>query len=50
MGMAAALGGGAPDVILSANVGCMAQLAAYSPVPVMHWLEWLDSRLQGSRN
>jgi glycolate oxidase iron-sulfur subunit len=34
-----------PDTILSANVGCIAHLAANSPVPVRHWVEWLDVRL-----
>jgi glycolate oxidase iron-sulfur subunit len=43
---AEALGASAPQLILSANVGCIAQLAAYSELPVMHWLEWLDARLQ----
>jgi len=46
---AAALGSAAPDVILSANVGCIAQLAAYSAIPVMHWLEWLDALLEEGR-
>jgi len=34
-----------PDVILSANIGCIVHLAAASPVPVRHWIEWLDERL-----
>jgi glycolate oxidase iron-sulfur subunit len=34
-----------PDVILSANVGCIAHLAAGSPVPVRHWIEWVDERI-----
>lgn len=34
-----------PDVILSANIGCIVHLAAKSPVPVRHWIEWLDERL-----
>jgi glycolate oxidase iron-sulfur subunit len=33
------------DVILSANVGCLAHLAAASETPVRHWIEWLDERL-----
>jgi glycolate oxidase iron-sulfur subunit len=40
-----ALTAGAPDVILSANIGCIVHLAAQSPVPVRHWIEWLDERL-----
>jgi glycolate oxidase iron-sulfur subunit len=34
-----------PEVILSANIGCIVHLAAASPVPVRHWIEWLDERL-----
>jgi glycolate oxidase iron-sulfur subunit len=41
-----ALMAAAPEVILSANVGCIAQLATRSPVPVQHWIEWLDARLE----
>jgi glycolate oxidase iron-sulfur subunit len=36
-----------PDVILSANIGCIAQIAAGAGVPVQHWIEWLDARLAG---
>ena len=31
----------APDVIVTANVGCQTQLAAYGDTPVMHWVEFL---------
>jgi glycolate oxidase iron-sulfur subunit len=34
-----------PDLILSANVGCIAHLASAANVPVQHWIEWLDARL-----
>lgn len=34
-----------PDVVLSANIGCIVHLEAKSPVPVRHWIEWLDERL-----
>lgn len=34
-----------PTEILSANVGCIVHLRADAPVPVRHWLEWLDDRL-----
>ena len=34
-----------PDVILSANIGCIAHLASAAQIPVRHWIEWLDSRL-----
>jgi glycolate oxidase iron-sulfur subunit len=41
----AALLAPAPDVILSANIGCLGQLAA-GGTPVQHWIEWLDERLR----
>jgi len=34
-----------PDVILSANVGCIAHLQSGTERPVRHWIEWLDERL-----
>jgi glycolate oxidase iron-sulfur subunit len=34
-----------PDVILSANVGCIVHLAGSSEVPVRHWIEWIAARL-----
>jgi glycolate oxidase iron-sulfur subunit len=36
---------GQPDVILTANIGCMSHLAAASPVPVLHWIEWVDKTI-----
>lgn len=44
----AALGSGAPQVILTANIGCLSHLAAKSTIPVMHWVEWLNQRLEAS--
>jgi len=40
----AALHEGAPEVILSANIGCIAHLQAGTPTPVRHWIEWVDER------
>jgi glycolate oxidase iron-sulfur subunit len=40
-----ALQAGCPQVILSANVGCITHLGSASSMPLMHWIEWLDSRL-----
>ena len=34
-----------PDVILSANIGCIAHLQSGTERPVKHWIEWLDERL-----
>jgi len=39
-----------PDLILSANVGCITHLAAASAVPVWHWIEWVDARLSSARD
>lgn len=34
-----------PDVILSANVGCIMHLGGASEIPVRHWIEWVAARL-----
>jgi glycolate oxidase iron-sulfur subunit len=34
-----------PDVILSANIGCITHLANGAQAPIRHWVEWLDARL-----
>ena len=34
-----------PELILSANIGCITHLAAASEIPVWHWIEWVDARL-----
>ncbi len=34
-----------PQVILSANIGCIAHLQAGTPTPVRHWIEWIDEAL-----
>ncbi|MCZ2414242.1 MAG: glycolate oxidase subunit GlcF [Burkholderiales bacterium] len=38
---------GKPDLILSANIGCLAHLQAGTGVPVRHWIEWLDREMAG---
>ena len=35
----------APEVIVSANIGCIQHLQAGTPVPVRHWVEVLDEQL-----
>ncbi len=35
----------APEVILSANIGCITHLQSGTERPVRHWIEWLDERL-----
>ena len=37
-----------PDIILSANIGCITHLAGASQVRVRHWIEWLDARIAGT--
>jgi glycolate oxidase iron-sulfur subunit len=37
-----------PEVILSANVGCIVHLAGASEIPVRHWIEWIAARLPAS--
>ncbi|HQU16739.1 MAG: glycolate oxidase iron-sulfur subunit [Chromatiales bacterium 21-64-14] len=34
---------GAPELIATANIGCLLHLAATAPAPVRHWVELLDS-------
>ena len=41
----AALHAGAPEKIVSANIGCIAHLQEGTPTPVSHWIELLDQRL-----
>ncbi len=36
-----------PDVILSANIGCITHLQSGTERKVEHWIEWLDARLNG---
>ena len=31
-----------PEVIATANIGCLVELRAASDVPVVHWIELLD--------
>ena len=41
----AALEAGHPDLIATANVGCLAHLAEGARKPVCHWIELLDGRM-----
>ena len=39
---------GAPDIIVTANIGCLTHLQAGTTTPVRHWIELLDeARLEG---
>ena len=37
-----------PTMILSANIGCLAQLESAADVPVRHWIEWIDQVLRNA--
>ncbi|MBU6467899.1 MAG: glycolate oxidase subunit GlcF [Betaproteobacteria bacterium] len=41
-----ALESGRPDIILTANIGCQTHLKGVSSVPIVHWIEWLASKLE----
>jgi glycolate oxidase iron-sulfur subunit len=43
----AALEAGRPDVIATANIGCLTHLASGTRRPVRHWIELLDARMLG---
>jgi glycolate oxidase iron-sulfur subunit len=36
----------APELILSANIGCITHLQSGTGTPVMHWIEWLDTAIR----
>jgi len=42
----AALSGGEPQVIATANVGCLVHLQGGTAIPVRHWIQLLDDALQ----
>jgi glycolate oxidase iron-sulfur subunit len=35
-----------PQIILSANIGCISHLQTGTALPVWHWIEWLDQALK----
>jgi len=43
-----ALQADSPEVILSANIGCITHLQSGTATPVRHWLEWVDERLSAA--
>jgi glycolate dehydrogenase iron-sulfur subunit len=45
----AALQQGRPDVIASANIGCITHLASGTPLPVRHWIEIVDDATSQAR-
>ncbi len=43
----AALAAGRPEVIATANIGCLVHLGEATTQPVRHWIELLDARMVG---
>ena len=43
-----ALQRGQPELILSANIGCLTHLETGTGIPVRHWIEWLDEGITGA--
>jgi len=37
-----------PELILSANIGCITHLQAGTGTPVRHWIEWLDEQMSAA--
>jgi glycolate oxidase iron-sulfur subunit len=37
---------GQPDLILSANIGCLTHLETGTEIPVRHWIEWIDEKVR----
>ena len=35
-----------PEVVVSANIGCITHLQSGTQLPVKHWVELLDERLK----
>jgi glycolate oxidase iron-sulfur subunit len=44
-----AIEAGSPDVVASANIGCIAHIASGTRLPVRHWVELCDERLSPSK-
>jgi glycolate oxidase iron-sulfur subunit len=43
-----ALSSGAPEVIATANIGCLHHVRGATSVPVRHWVELIDERLESA--
>jgi glycolate oxidase iron-sulfur subunit len=44
----AALTSGKPELIVTANIGCLTHLASGTEIPVKHWVEVLDEAMAGA--
>ncbi len=38
-----------PDVIVTANIGCLTHLESGTQTPVRHWIELLDTRMLNAK-
>ncbi|MDZ7803947.1 glycolate oxidase subunit GlcF [Thiohalophilus sp.] len=38
-----------PETIATANIGCLTHLSAVSPIPVRHWIELVDEKLENKQ-
>jgi glycolate oxidase iron-sulfur subunit len=45
---ARALEAGEPELILTANFGCLRQIGMATSLPVQHWIEWVEARLSSA--
>jgi glycolate oxidase iron-sulfur subunit len=43
-----ALKSGRPDVIATANIGCLAHIESGTEIPVRHWIELVEQRAAGA--
>jgi glycolate oxidase iron-sulfur subunit len=41
-----ALESGHPEVVATANIGCLAHIQSGTEIPVRHWIELLDQRVR----
>ena len=40
---------GEPEMVLSANIGCLTHLQSGTALPVRHWIEWMDQAIGTAR-
>ena len=44
--MVQALQSGTPDLIATANIGCLAHIQSGTHTPIRHWIELLDAAME----
>jgi len=45
-----ALESGTPDLIATANIGCLSHIQSGTRTPIRHWIELLDEAQEGARH